>query len=133
MSVLVPIGAAAFSGVVQSLEEAIREYGAPDPWHAVEETVHGGLYIRRFEMRAGTLAIGKRHKVSSFTILTKGAMTLWDDLGVQHLISTHYMTSMAGGKRAAYAHTDIELLDIYPTNLTDLKEIADSLVHTDGD
>ena len=132
MSVLIPIGPLVPSVSIQTLEDAIRELGEPEPWHSVEETVHGGLYIRRFEMRAGTLAVGMRHKVSSFTILTKGAMTLWDGAGVQHLVSTHYMTSMAGGKRAAFAHTDIELLDIYPTRLTNLQEIAEAMVFTDG-
>lgn len=134
MSQLVPIyGVPALShDQIQSLEDMIRMLGEPQPWHWVEEQVHGGLYIRKFEMRAGTLAIGKRHKVSSFTVLARGAVTLWDGSGVQHLAAPHYMTSMPGHKRVAYAHTDFELLEIYPTALTDLAEIAESLVHTDG-
>lgn len=116
---------------VFELEAMIRDRGMPEPEHHIEHEFVAGLYCRRLTVRAGALVTGKMHRKESILILLRGAATIWSADDVYHIIAPHQIVSPAMTKRVLYAHTDVELTNVYPTNATTVEEVEREVIATE--
>lgn len=63
---------------MSELEVLIRDLGRPEPEHGTEHMFVAGLALRRPYVPAGTLVVGRRHKVQNVIMLIPRR---WHDLG----------------------------------------------------
>lgn len=89
-------------------------------------TFADGVYTRTVKLPAGTLAIGRRHKLATTNMLLKGSIlvTTDSDMPPQILHAPATFVSKAGDKKVVMALTDVIFANIIPTDLTDEKEIT---------
>lgn len=92
-----------------------------------------GVYTRQVELPAGTVAIGRRHKLATTNMLLKGTIvvTTDSDMPPQILHAPATFVSKAGDKKVVIALTDCTFANVIPTTLTDEKEIV--LQYTEDD
>lgn len=86
-----------------------------------------GLYARRLDRKAGTMIVGKIHKLDHLAMVLYGTMTIVDEFGRHEVTGPHIFVSKAGAKRATYAHTDAAMVTFHPTEETDLARIEDQV------
>ena len=85
----------------------------------------GGVYVRERFAPADTLIIGKRHRYVTMSILVKGILGVYNELGeetVRHEAPKTWVTP-AKSKRMTYSFTDTILITVHPTEETDLEKI----------
>jgi len=79
-----------------------------------------GGYAREMTIPAGVLIIGHIHKDESFSVVTKGHITVLTEHGVCDIHApTTVFASPAGTKRIGYAHTETVWTTIHVTDETD--------------
>lgn len=86
----------------------------------------GGCYVRTFTSPANTVIVGKVHRHKTLNVLLQGSVTFIenDSEGVLREAPSVW-ESGAGVRKALLVHSDIIMLNIHPTNLTDLKELEE--------
>lgn len=87
-----------------------------------------GIYVREMFLPKGTVAVGKVHKTSHMTVISKGRLALCDENSMRILEAGAHFTSEAGTKRAVYVHEDSILSTIHPTDEKDPKTLERLLV-----
>lgn len=100
----------------EGLELPVRHHFAP------------GVYCRELTIPAGVVAVGKIHRTEHLTIISSGKVTIWTEEGMKTLEAPCLLHSFPGAKRAAYAHTDVVITTIHPTNETDLAKLEAELI-----
>jgi len=93
-------------------------------------TFGGGVYVRERFAPADTLIVGKRHRHETMSILIKGVLGVYNELGeetVRHEAPKTWVTP-AGSKRMTYSHTDTILVTVHPTKETDLEKIEEEFI-----
>lgn len=88
----------------------------------------GGMYCRKLFRPAGTVIVGKVHKVSHFFICTKGEILVWSGEKTRRLLPGDVIESRPGTKRATYAVTDAIGMTVHKTDKTDVDEIEKELL-----
>lgn len=73
-----------------------------------------GLYIRRLDLPAGTVAVGKTHAQENLFVLLSGTMTVISMAGVSTVQGPFVVSTTPGEKRAVYAHTDAVMMNVHP-------------------
>ena len=114
---------------VLQLEDALREM--PGQFDLNTFTYHHfaeGVYCRELFIPEGTVATGKIHRHQTMNILVYGDLRVTTDDGVKTLTGPKIFNSRPGTKKAVCAITDCLLLNIHPTNLTDLEEIENEFI-----
>ena len=93
----------------------------------VEHFFSEGVYTRVTELKAGTLAMGKRHRHSTVNILLKGVISIYvGENEPPHTVEAPFIfISEPNVKKLAYAHTDVLITNIHPTEETDLDVIEE--------
>lgn len=87
-----------------------------------------GGYAREMTIPAGVLLVGHIHKDESFTVVTKGHITVLTEDGVKDIIGpTTVFASRAGLKRVGYAHTETIWTTIHVTEETDPERMIEVL------
>lgn len=95
----------------------------------LEHHVCNGVYVRSLTIPAGTVLTGKIHKTKHISILQQGDISVMTEEGMKRLQAPLIIESEPGMKRAGFAHTDTIWTTVHPTNLTDIKEIEESLFY----
>lgn len=80
----------------------------------VEESFHGGMYLRKIAIPKGTLATGAIHKFNHYDIMISGDITVSTDTDQpKRLSGFNFMEGEKGKKRAGYAHEDTHWITIH--------------------
>lgn len=87
----------------------------------VEHEFADGIYCRKMFAKAGTLVLGKRHRLRTFNILFSGEMTVYagDSLPVERIKAPFSFTSDAMTRKLIFFHEDSVFANIHPTTETD--------------
>lgn len=96
----------------------------------INHSFGGGIYVRERFAPADTLIIGKRHRHETMSILVKGTLGIYNELGeetVRHKAPKTWVTP-AGSKRMTYSFTDTILITVHPTRETDLEKIESEFI-----
>lgn len=72
-----------------------------------------GVYVREISMPAGAVVIGHIHKHEHVAIMQRGAMSIYDETGLQRMTAPHTFISRPGVKRALYIHEDVIFTTIH--------------------
>lgn len=102
----------------------------PMATEGVGETNHffaEGMYLREMSIPAGTLVMGKTHRMEHFLIVTKGRAVVVSEEGRQEIAAGYVSRSPAGAKRAILALEDLTMITVHPNeeNTRDLEEIEE--------
>lgn len=108
----------------------LQEAMMPMASEGVGETRHffaEGLYLREMSVPAGTLVMGKTHRMEHFLIITKGRAIVVSEEGRQEIGAGYVSPSPAGAKRAILALEDLTMVTVHPNedNTEDLEEIEE--------
>jgi hypothetical protein len=87
-----------------------------------------GVYLRSLFLPAGSLVTGKIHRTKHLTIICSGTVRVTTDDGMQEITGPAVFVSEPGIKKAAYAVTDVTIMNAHPTESTDLKEIEHQFI-----
>ena len=90
--------------------------------------VIGGMYARSGMIPAGHTLVGATHKTDHISVLF-GDVSITTDEGVKRLTGHHVLPTLAGMKRAIYAHADTLMTTVCKTTKVEIAEIEDELVH----
>lgn len=115
-------------GATLDLEQMIRDLGEPEPEHEFEHTFMAGLYIRQLRIKARSLVVGKMHRHASVLFLMKGMARIWSHGETFDVAAPHRILAPGMSKRVLFAFTDVEVMNVYPTNLRSLDEIEQELI-----
>lgn len=110
------------------LQDAVAQLPQHD--FNVEHTFLPGQYLRKLDMPAGTVVVGKRHR-HRHALIVSGHVTIRTEDGMVELEGTHVIDSLPGMKRAIYAHEDSVLITTHLTDETDLDRIEDYVIMPD--
>jgi len=87
-----------------------------------------GVYMREFSMPAGYVCTGKVHTTESYTVITKGCVSIVNDSGEHLLMKAGDISySKAGSKKAVYSIQDSLFLTVHHCDLKDIHEIESYL------
>ena len=114
---------------VMQLEAAIIDQ--LEPVDLDKHTKHhfsDGIYLRELFIPAGVVVTGKIHRSRHLTIIVSGTVRITTDHGVKEITGPAVFDSEPGIKKAAYAVTDVVLMNPHPTESTDLKEIEHKFI-----
>jgi hypothetical protein len=116
---------------ILALQAAMSE----SPQYTGEVTHHfaPGLYGRELFIQAGSLIVGKLHRHSHLISLIEGTCTISSEFDRETIEAPRVWLSVAGIKRAIYAHTDSRIVTYHPTESTNLQEIEDEVIAPDYD
>lgn len=82
-----------------------------------------GLYVRELNMKAGIFALGHRQKKEHLNIFLKGKVEMINDDGTTSILSAPMIFTGKPGRKAGYVLEDVVWLNVYPTNVTDVKTL----------
>lgn len=90
-----------------------------------------GLYAREMTIPKGTIVIGKIHKFESFTIISKGDISILSIDGVIRVQAPYSFVASPGAKRLVYAHEETVWTVMHATKEKDLAKIEDEVIAKD--
>ena len=90
-----------------------------------------GMYCRRVFRPAGTLIVGKVHKLPHFFLCAKGEIIAWTENGMKKLQAGDVVESKPGTKRITLATVDSIGITVHKTDKTELDDIEAELVEPD--
>lgn len=88
--------------------------------------VHAGMYARTIFIPTGTVLTGAMTSADNICVV-HGDITVTTDDGAQRLTGFNVLPATAGKRRAGVAHADTWWCTLWPTALTNAREIEDSL------
>ena len=105
---------------------------APKSLQPVNEVDHfylPGLYIRVWTCRAGTLAVGAKHKTRTTCFMTHGKMVFWPGPRPVTICAPCTLVAEAKSQKVGFAVTDCVFMSIHdnPKDLRDPTVIMDLL------
>jgi hypothetical protein len=123
------------AGVLRKREEIARlaEVMLARPEIHVETPVRHhfapGVYAREMTIPRGTVVVGKIHKTLNLFIMVSGDLEVSTPDGPPvRLTGYNVLMTTPGTQRAVYAHEDSIVLNIHPTDETDLGKIEDQVI-----
>src|SRR5438132_1119749 len=91
-----------------------------------------GIYVREMFLPAGTVAVGKIHKVEHVFMVTAGTVVLVHENGAPVTVEAPYIVTCAPGtRRAATALTDVTMIGVYRTDERDIEKAERELIVDD--
>ncbi len=90
-----------------------------------------GMYCRQCLIPAGTLFVGREHKVPHYFICARGAAAVTTEDGIKQLTAGMILMVAPGHKRMGIASEDTVFITVHRTNETDLSKIEDDIVVSD--
>lgn len=109
----------------------------PDATKIALETMHNfsdGVYVRTVFMKAGSLIVGKIHKLDHIVIIGQGsASVVSEEMGAQTISAPMIFHSRPYVKRALFIHEDMVWTTVHknPTNTRDLDVLEKELIAED--
>ncbi len=96
-----------------------------------EHAIHGGLYHRKLFRPAGTLIVGRVHKVDHLFICISGEIIAWSETGMRELKAGDIIESKAGTKRVTLAKTDAVAMTVHRVNAGTMDDVEAELLEPD--
>lgn len=96
-----------------------------------EHAIHGGLYYRKLFRLAGTIIVGKVHKIDHLFICVSGEIRAWSETGMRTLRAGDVIESKAGTKRVTLALTDAVGMTVHPVKATTIEDVELEIVEPD--
>lgn len=90
-----------------------------------------GVYVRELPMPAGAIIVGKLHRQSHISMLTKGEVTIVTERERRRVRAPYLEHSPVGAKRAFYAHEDSVWVTCHGTHETDAETLEAQLIAPD--
>lgn len=97
----------------------------------IQHTFAPGVYVRQMDAPAGAVIVGKIHKTEHVVIIAQGEASVLTDEGVQRLIAPCTFVAKPGAKRVIYVHEDLVMMNVHPTDETDLEKIEAEVIAPD--
>ncbi len=117
---------------IERLSKALR--GLPRAKLVTRHYWINGIYVREMFLPAGTVAVGKIHKVEHVFMLTAGTVLLVSEGGTPMTVDAPYIVTCApGARRAATALTDATMIGVYRTDTRDVEQAERELIVDDPD
>lgn len=116
---------------VLRLESAMREMPQADM--PVSHYFAAGVYVRELPIPKGVALVGKLHKQSHVTLLTKGDVSILTESGMERLQAPCTFVSPIGTKRAIYAHEDSVLVTAHGSYEVDMERLEQQLIAAEYD
>jgi quercetin dioxygenase-like cupin family protein len=87
-----------------------------------------GIYVRELFIPAGCALVGKVHSTESYSIVTKGLISVVNNFGDRNIMKAgDIVYSKPGNKKAGYAIADTLFVTVHRCDLKDLEEIESYL------
>lgn len=112
---------------IRSLEAAMNATGLTTDL-PVTHRFADGLYARELFMPAESVVVGKMHGKSHFFVLLSGVITAWTPAGMKRFEAGEVFITVAGTKRAIYAHVDSRLITFHATELIEVEMIEAEII-----
>ena len=110
-------------------QDAIHNGALPKVELTYDHYFADGVYVRVMKCPAGALVIGKPHRTEHISILLKGSCTITNDDGTTQFIEAPLIVvTPPGKKKMALVHTDMEFINVHPTETTNLDEIEKRVI-----
>ncbi len=90
-----------------------------------------GVYAREMLIPKGTILTGKMHKHNHLNVVLYGDIEVATGDGAKRITAPCVFESIAGTKRAGFAHEDTLWLTIHPTEETDLEKVEAEVIADD--
>jgi len=90
-----------------------------------------GVYAREMLIPKGTILTGKKHKHNHLNVVLYGDIEVATADGSKRITGSCIFESIAGTKRAGFAHEDTLWITIHPTEETDLEKVEDEVIADD--
>lgn len=90
-----------------------------------------GAYARELFIPAGTVIIGKIHKLECFNIVMQGRLTIVTENGRAEIQAPTVFVSQPMIKKTAYVHEDTIFINVFVTDETDIEKLESDLVYPD--
>ncbi len=90
-----------------------------------------GVYAREMLIPKGTILTGKMHKHNHLNVVLYGDIEVATADGSKRITGSCIFESIAGTKRAGFAHEDTLWVTIHPTEETDLEKVEDEVIADD--
>lgn len=113
---------------ILELEEVMKAMPQIDLNDYTKHHFAPGIYTRELFLPAGVIATGKIHRHQIMNILVYGTIQITLDEGIKTVTGPRIFNSKAGTKKAVHAITDCLILNIHPTELTDIDEIEKEFI-----
>ena len=97
----------------------------------MEHAIHGGLSHRKLFRPAGTLIVGRVHKVDHLFICISGEIIAWSETGMRTLKAGDIIESKAGTKRVTLAKTDAVAMTVHRVEARAMDEVEAELLEPD--
>lgn len=96
----------------------------------IEHFFSPGVYMRQMTMPAGSVVVGKIHKMEHHCILAKGSVSVVTDDGVKDFTAPAVIHAMPGAKRALHAHSEVVWINVHhnPDDGRDVDAIEERLI-----
>jgi len=115
--------------IICAMQDAIAAGALPPVEITYDHHFADGVYARVMKAPAGTLVIGKAHRTEHISILLKGSCQITDDDGSVHYVEAPMIVvTPPGKKKMALVLTDMEFVNIHPTDTTDLDAIEKKVI-----
>ncbi len=113
---------------VMVLEDYIRAVLPPVTEFVTKHHFAPGIYMREFHLPAGVVVTGKIHRTEHLNVIVQGHCSV-NCLGKELDINAVYsFVSLAGVKKAVYAHTDTVWMTVHRTDEIDLDRIEEEVI-----
>lgn len=87
-----------------------------------------GIYAREMTAQAGTVITGAIHRTRHLNIISKGSITVYNELGdLRHIRAPYAFVSEPGTRRAGFVHEELVWTTIHPTHETDIQKLESIL------
>ena len=90
-----------------------------------------GVYAREMLIPKGTILTGKMHKHNHLNVVLYGDIEVATEEGSKRITGHCIFESVAGTKRAGFAHEDTLWLTIHPTEETELDKVEADVIADD--
>lgn len=90
-----------------------------------------GIYVREFQMKAGSLVVSKRHAREHIVMVLKGTATVTTEYGSELVTAPAIFISHAGAKRVLQNHTDTIWATVHRTDAASVEEAEAELIIND--
>lgn len=107
--------------------------GMPQVECRVEHEFSDGVYIRKMFVPAGTMVMGKRHRLRTYNILLSGEVTVYagDGQPAKHLVAPATFVSEPLSRKLGLFHQDSVWINVHPTQETDPAKIEAEVIVSD--
>jgi hypothetical protein len=96
-----------------------------------QHTFAPGVYVGQMDAPAGAVIVGKIHKTEHVVIIAQGEASILTDEGVQRFTAPCTFVAKPGAKRVIYVHQDLVMINVHPTDETDLEKIEAEIIAPD--